>query len=42
MYRHKHLIADRLRAKHLEAQKREAQIAVKVINRMTALGRPES
>jgi hypothetical protein len=30
MYRYKHLIADRLCAKHLEAQKREA------------LGKPES
>jgi hypothetical protein len=42
MYRYEHIVADRLRAKHLEAQQREAQIAVNVINRMTALGIPES
>ena len=42
MYRYKHLIADRLCAKHLEAQKREALIAVNVLNRMTVLGMPES
>ena len=35
MYRYKHLIVDRLCAKHLEAQKREALIAVNVLNRMT-------
>jgi hypothetical protein len=42
MYRYKHIIADRLCAKHLETQKREVLIAVNVINRMTALGMPES
>ena len=42
MYRYKRIIGDRLRAQHCEAQKREALIAVKVINRMTALGMPES
>ena len=42
MYRYKHTIADRLRAKHLEAQKREALIAVDVIRQMAALGMPES
>jgi hypothetical protein len=40
MYRYKHLTADRLRAKHVEARKREALIAVNIINRMTALGMP--
>ena len=42
MYRYKRIIGDRLRAKYREAQKREALIAVDVINRMTALGMPES
>ena len=42
MYRYKRIIGDRLRAQHYEAQKREAQIAVNIINRMTALGMPES
>ena len=42
MYRYKRIIGDRLRALHCEAQKREALIAVNVINRMTALGMPES
>ena len=42
MYRHKPAIGDRLRAKHPEAQQREAQIAVNVLNRMAALGMPDS
>ena len=42
MYRYKRIIADRLRAQHRESQRREALIAVNVINRMTALGMPES
>jgi hypothetical protein len=42
MYRYKRIIGDGLRARHHEAQKREALIAVNVINRMTALGMPES
>ena len=42
MYRYKRIIGDRLRAQHCEAQKREALIAVSIINRMTALGMPES
>ena len=42
MYRYKRTIGDRLRAQHREAQKTEALIAVNVINRMTALGMPES
>ena len=36
------IIGDRLRANHCETQKREALIVVNVINRMTALGMPES
>ena len=42
MYRYKRIIGDRLRAQHRESQKTEALIAVNVINRMTALGMPES
>ena len=42
MYRYKRIIGDRLRAQNCEAPKREALIAVNVINRMTALGMPES
>ena len=42
MYRYKRIIGDRLRAQHREAQKREALIAVNVINRMSALGMPDS
>ena len=42
MYRYKRIIGDRLRAQHHEAQEREALITVNVINRMTALGMPES
>ena len=42
MYRYKRIIGDRLRAQHRESQRREALIAVNVINRMTALGMPES
>jgi hypothetical protein len=42
MHRYNHIIAERLRAKHVGAQKRETLIAVSVLNRMTALGMPES
>ena len=42
MFRYKRIIGDRLRAQHHESQKTEALIAVNVINRMTALGMPES
>ena len=42
MYRYKRIIGDRLRALYCEAQKKETLIAVNVINRMTALGMPES
>ena len=42
MFRYKRIIGDRLRTKHRDSQKTEALIAVNVINRMTALGMPES
>ena len=42
MYRYKRIIGDRLRAQHCKAQKKEALIAIHVINRMTSLGMPES
>ncbi len=42
MYRYKRIVGDRLQAKRFEAQTREALIAVNVINRVTALGMPES
>jgi len=42
IYRYKRIIGDRLRALHCEAQKKETLIAINVINRMTALGMPES
>jgi hypothetical protein len=42
MYRYKRIVGDRVRDKHRSSQKTEALIAVNVINRMTALGMPES
>ena len=42
MSRYKQIIGDRLRAKKLGAQTREAMIAVNVLNRMTTLGMPQS
>ena len=42
MYRHKRVIGDALRSRKPDAQKREAMIAVNVLNRMTTLGTPES
>ena len=42
MFRYKAIIGDRLRAKNLDAQTREAMIAVNVLNRMTKFGMPES
>jgi transposase len=41
-YRYKILIGRKLRARTLSAQKVEARIACKVINRMTSLGMPVS
>ncbi len=42
MYRYKRIIGDALRSRKPSSQKREMMIAVNVINKMTALGRPES
>ena len=42
MFRYKHIIGDGLRARKFEAQKREAEVAISVLNRMTDLGTPES
>ena len=42
MVRHKRVIGDALRSKNPDAQKREAMIAVNVLNRMTTLGMPEA
>jgi hypothetical protein len=42
MFRYKRIIGDRLRAKKVDAQTREAMIGVNVLNRMTMLGMPES
>ncbi len=42
MFRYKRIIGDGLRARRLEAQRREAMIGVLAINRMTALGVPKS
>ncbi len=41
-FRYKSIIGDRLRARHPKAQKAEALIACKILNGMTALGRPAS
>ena len=42
MYRYKRLVGDGLRSKRPCAQQREAMIAVNVINKMAALGMPQS
>ena len=42
MFRYKRIIGDALRSRKPDAQEREAMIAVDVINRMTALGVPQS
>ena len=41
-FRYKTIIGDRLRARHPESQRREAPIACNILNRMAALGPPES
>ena len=41
-FRYKTIIAPRLRARHPESQQAEAIIACNILNRMTALGKPES
>lgn len=42
MFRYKRIIGDALRARGFNAQKREAMIGVNILNRMVALGMPES
>lgn len=42
MFRYKRVIGDGLRARNFEAQKRETEVAVSVLNRMTELGTPDS
>ncbi len=42
MFRYKRIVGEGLRARKFEAQKREAAIAVNLLNRMTDLGTPES
>jgi hypothetical protein len=41
-FRYKTIISPRLRARHPESQQTEAIIACNILNRMIALGRPES
>ncbi len=41
-FRYKSIIGDRLRARHPKSQEAEALIACNILNRMTALGQPES
>ncbi|MEE8166479.1 MAG: IS5 family transposase [Myxococcota bacterium] len=41
-FRYKAIIGDRLRARHPKSQEVEALIACNILNRMIALGRPES
>jgi IS5 family transposase len=41
-FRYKSIISDRLRARHPKSQEVEAVIACNILNRMTALGKPES
>ena len=42
MFRYKRIIGDGLRARSFEAQRREAMVAVRVLNGMTQLGKPTS
>ena len=41
-FRYKRILGDRLRARGLEAQKKEAMVGCNVLNRMYELGKPES
>ena len=41
-FRYKSIVGARLRARHSESQQAEAIIACNILNRMTALGMPES
>ena len=42
MYRYKRVLGDRLRARTMGGQTTEAMIGVRILNRMTELGRPDS
>jgi hypothetical protein len=42
MFRYKRIIGDGLRSRSFNAQTREAMVAVRVLNRMTQLGKPSS
>ena len=42
MFRYKRFVGGALRARKLEAQRREVEIAVNLLNRMTELGMPKS
>ncbi len=41
-FRYKSIVGDRLRARHPKSQETEAIIACNILNRMIALGKPES
>jgi hypothetical protein len=41
-FRYKSIVGDRLRARHPKSQEAEAIIACNILNRMIAIGRPES
>ncbi len=41
-FRYKSIVGDRLRARHPKSQEVEALMACNILNRMIALGRPES
>ena len=41
-FRYKSILGGRLRARHPQAQEAESVMACNILNRMTALGRPES
>ena len=42
VYRYKHIVGDHLRSRTPGRQRTEAMIGVAIVNRMTALGMPES
>jgi len=42
VYRYKQIIGDHLRSRTPDRQRTEAMIGVAIVNRMTALGMPES
>jgi hypothetical protein len=41
-FRYKSIIGDRLRARHPKSQETEAVIACNILNRISAIGMPES